>query len=70
MDKVCCQVCLTFVCSSVPLMFRHLNQVHRNDPGLHITCDIVGCQRSFKKVFKILIYTKEEFACQISVSIR
>ena len=50
MDKISCQVCSTFFCASVPSMFRHLEQVHQNDPGLHVTCDVLGCQRSFTKV--------------------
>ena len=25
--------------------------VHQNDPGLHITCDISGCQLTFTRVF-------------------
>ncbi|CAB3998227.1 hypothetical protein AC249_AIPGENE17010 [Paramuricea clavata] len=32
-------------------MVGHLVKVHRDDPSLHIVCDVSGCQSTFSRVF-------------------
>jgi hypothetical protein len=51
MAPINCQVCTHFFTVSISEMVSHLVLVHQNDPGLHIKCDVPGCQATFGRVF-------------------
>ena len=51
MNEVRCQICVNFFAPSLSKMVSHLVRVHKDDPGLHIVCDVPGCQSTFSKVF-------------------
>lgn len=51
MNPINCQVCTNFFTSCISEMVSHLVLVHQNDPGLHIICDVPGCQSTFGRVF-------------------
>lgn len=51
MNGIRCQICVNFFAPSLSKMVSHLVRVHKDDPGLHIVCDVPGCQSTFSKVY-------------------
>lgn len=62
MVNFCCQLCLTFFASSIISMIKHLLLVHKNDPNVHIICEVPGCQRTFKSVSRVYIFISAAFS--------
>ena len=51
MNRINCQVCRDFFTATISDMVSHLVLVHQNDPGIHIICEVPGCQSTFGRVF-------------------
>ena len=51
------QVLLPSMCNfftpSILLMIKHLVLVHKNDPNLHLVCEVHGCQKTFTSVSSV-----------------
>lgn len=41
-----------FFAPSISEIVSHVVQVHRDDPNIHIVCDVPGCQCTFLRIFK------------------
>ena len=49
MENLKCQMCPSFYTLTIAVMLSHLISVHGSEPNFSVTCEVPGCQRTFRK---------------------
>ena len=49
MENLKCQMCPSFYTLAIAVMLSHLISVHGSEPNFSVTCEVPGCQRTFRK---------------------
>ena len=49
MENLKCQMCSSFYTLTIAMMLSHLISVHGSEANFSVTCEVPGCQRTFRK---------------------